>query len=1009
MSRQADAIERIVKYPAKHLRVLGLPGSGKTRLLIDRYKNLTTSEDATPVFILTYSREQLHRISEAVLDDGSTHEGLPPVLTHFTLAREIIAASGAEPPRIVEGFEEALLVERIVRRSEKTLKSDYRKITSSERFQRELLDLFHLLQQNAIRGESLQRLTAARQPADCRDVLYLYAEFVAALEAERAATFYDVSWIASRACQRLPADHALLRVGVILVDDFQDIDAGQFAVLCNLAPPEGHTALTVFGDPMGAYFGTRGTDARFMTTELPRIYGGETIVLPRRCHATSVIGSTLDALTTEVLGSGAAAFADSSEPPSAGTWGPLFDRSDANTGSVGLRVVDDEVAEVYEAAARAHALIASGRFRPCDIAVVTNDKARYEPLLRAAFAQRGVPMETGRPLHGAFRSFVHALLQLVRSAHDDVALQALVTSPFFPYFRAQCLDTDERADVERYRLYDATREYIRNEGAAMRAKEGVQWLHHIVARSIRPACTAYLEESGDDGIYTFLSRLKESWAEYAGAADAVGAPVDIASFIRKSGLFASRSAAPSPSALEVGFYSCREVKSRTFPAVLVLGCSEMLFPSILRRETIMPAGDLQALLERALPDHHVKVHAARSAAGHLADEYHLLYHSFTRATDVLDVYAPRKFAGQAYPAPSAVIDATLPASARVESEAGARVPPSVRFARAWVRRGGAVDADVQLRELSPLGRLWNEERDARADFAIDAFPLSKTSLDNYVKCPRRFFYTKVLRVKEEESGALKVGKIFHEVLADLARSNKTKRQFHATATDEKIREAIEREIQKDRSAPPDSLFGASLRFFLYYMTRSALRHDRDTSDDYEIDGVESPLDFTHGGFAFTGRADIVKKPTSGAVVVDYKSGEFKKTGKNLRERTLDALTHPEKANWQVPIYAWGYGAQAKRVLPAAFTHIVQGPGQDPFHVTLHICPREQDAPAQARSRKQDDNAHSYLLESEISEIIDRAATFAGEIFGERAGFERTEDLAQCRQCAFNQLCGRRTD
>ena len=95
-----------------------------------------------------------------------------------------------------------------------------------------------------------------------------------------------------------------------------------------------------------------------------------------------------------------------------------------------LEVTEDEVDEAYTAAARVHELIASERYRPHEIAVVANDKSRYEPLLRAAFEQRGLPLDTGRPPQGAFRRFAHAFLTLLESPSDPVAIAALTTSQF---------------------------------------------------------------------------------------------------------------------------------------------------------------------------------------------------------------------------------------------------------------------------------------------------------------------------------------------------------------------------------------------------------------------------------------------------------------------------------------------------------------------------------------------------------------------------------------------------
>ncbi len=39
-------------------------------------------------------------------------------------------------------------------------------------------------------------------------------------------------------------------------------------------------------------------------------------------------------------------------------------------------------------------------------------------------------------------------------------------------------------------------------------------------------------------------------------------------------------------------------------------------------------------------------------------------------------------------------------------------------------------------------------------------------------------------------------------------------------------------------------------------------------------------------------------------IVDFKTGEIKKTGKTHRKYVLKALEDPRKADWQIPFYFW---------------------------------------------------------------------------------------------------------
>jgi hypothetical protein len=966
----------------------------------ERYKSLLRGDVSDDVFIVTYSKEQLTRITEAILDDGGGREGLPPVLTHFTLAREIITASTGKPPRVIQDIEESLLAQRVVDDHQRDLRSDYRKIRDSERLHRELLETFHLLRQGGIRGERLDRLEAGVRDDRVADIIRLYRHYGEALASKGYVTYYDIVRVAAEACSELPESHALKRARVLLIDDFQDIDAGQFELLTSLAPPDGDTALNVFGDPMGAFFRSRGTHHRYLMNVFPEMYSCETVCIAGESLNDRLLGKTLEALAREVLGTGADPFVSPS--PAQSDLGPLFDGSgDRDRGLVELRVARDEVEEIYSAAASVHDMITNGGLRPSEIAVVTNDKARYEIMLRAAFAQRGIAVDTGRPRQNVFRSFVHSLLTLMQSPKDSVVLQALVTSPFYEYFRL------EIKELRAPRATDPAREvknFTRALAVARLPADLQETMTRLVKKWLRPACEGYQRDTGDDSVFVFLSSLAKRWDEYTAAAEATGQRTSLKVFVRRSDLFRTTTASPMPSSDEVGLYSCRQVKGRFFRSVIVMGCSELLFPSPMRRETIIPATALQELLDAAVPDLQVRVYEARTSEEHLHDEYHLLYHSLTRARGTLCLTAPKEFAGHSLPAPSTILGENLPLSIYAEASSDQNTPPQIRFARAWVGQSEMPEIADRLTDLSPFGRLWNLARPEPRGFAIEQFPLSKSSLELYLKCPRHFFYEKVLRVKQETSDPLLVGSLFHKVMAQLADKFPSKRKLHDGANDTIIMETIQSVIEEKRDGEQTiesgSLLETSLRFHLALMVRGTLLLDAKESDDYRVAQIEQPFRLTHDGWEFRGQVDRVEKTAAGSSILDFKTGKLHKTGKTLRKYVLEALENPDKANWQVPIYVWAH-RDATGELPDTFRYLAKSPGEDPFFVTLYIRRNEKDVPATSKRV-------SYLLEGEVKDIMDRGGEHAAGIFSNRLGFEKAADASNCR-CMFDRLCERRTD
>ncbi|MFQ5512185.1 MAG: PD-(D/E)XK nuclease family protein [Candidatus Krumholzibacteriia bacterium] len=1012
-----DVARTVVDHPAGHLRVLGPPGSGKTRLVIERYRALARA--GSGAFILTYSREQLKRITRDLIATGTSNAGISPVLTHFTLAREIVAASGWKAPRIVEGIEEALLVRQILDRYASDFKSDYKTINESEIFQRDLIALFHLLVQNGIKEDALAALKSSARGARLVDALALYERYLAGLSATGCVTFYDMSWVAAGACAALPSAHPFRRARVWLVDDFQDIDAGQFALLNALVEPNGDAALNIFGDPMGPFFGFRGTHERYLMSEFPERYRSRTIALAGACLAAGPLGQAVEALTRETLGTDAKEYlplqALSARGPSvdrspgrAKSLGPLFDpppeASAAGTAAdVRLEVAEDEVDEVYTAAERVRDLIARGRCRPRDIAVVANDKRRYEPLLRAAFEQRGVPLDTGRPPASEFRGFVRSLFLLIEAAREPAAMEAFATSPFYRHFRDRCLKASGRG-VSPEGDRDTLRRYLQSVAVELDSIPPGERMRYVVHRLLLPACESYGDETGDELVYAFLSVLAERWQNYCAALEATRGNATLGEFMRVSRLFETRSDTAMPSAEEVGFYSCREMKGRYFRAVVLLGCSELLFPSVMMRDGLMPTAALAGALAKALPDRPVEVYGARPPDAHLRGEYHLLHLALTRAREVLYVSAPKMFAGQAKPAPATVLANAWPREAYHDTPANERTPPQIRFAWAWTGAGAPAGLAERLAPLNAVGPLWNLSPPPAEPFAVKRFTLSQSSFGSFFKCRRRFFYQRVLRLPDDDSIPAKLGGIFHNVMANIGRAFPTKEKLHGGISDDAIYGMIDEEIHEDGTVPPSSLIGRALRFHLYVYVKTALRLDRSESHDYTVRDIEENFEFTCDGWEFRGRRDRVEHSVAeGVTLIDYKTGKFNKTADNLRGKVLAAADNPEDANWQVPFYVWGYRQQSKE-WPAAFKHVVIPPAADPFTVTLYIREREEDVPPEARKKRK---PAYYLLQDEVEAAVRQAAAHAEEIFSERAEFERV-DVAKnvCGYCPFRRVCGR---
>jgi hypothetical protein len=526
---------------------------------------------------------------------------------------------------------------------------------------------------------------------------------------------------------------------------------------------------------------------------------------------------------------------------------------------------------------------------------------------------------------------------------------------------------------------------------------------HVVQHSFMPACEAYHNETDDELAYAFLSVLSKRWQEYAAALEATHGRATLSEFMRISGLFATRSLTAMPSVDEVGFYSCREVKGRFFPAVLVLGCSELLFPSVMKREGLVPAVALQDSLARALPDRPVSVYGARSADDHLQEEYHLLYHALTRAKETLYVSAPRMFAGQARPAPASVLKRAWPEDKYHETNTDERTPPQVRFARVWVGGQAAPGLAGRLGELNLIGPLWNLPGPTPEPFKLEAFPISQGSLKGFAKCPRYFFYEKILRFQQEENAALTVGSLFHKIMATLADDFSTKKELHAKADDTFVAKLID-ELLREKRIRRGTLFDTTLRHHLPVMVRSTLREDQE-SEDYSIVLHEELVPFECDGRRFHGQMDRIEKTASGFHVLDFKTGSINKRGRTIRGHILDTPDDKGKDDWQAPMYVIASREKTEE-WPRTFKYLGQQPGEDPVLITLYVVGDDEQLPPAAESNARDYERYSYLRHEEIERLMQRAVEHVDSIFAPRTGFERTETYDRCRNCRFMRLCNR---
>ncbi len=244
------------------------PGSGKTRTLTHRIAHLVTAHGAPPesCLAITFTRRAAGEMSErlAKLLQGDWHK-IPIHTLHslgLALLRENAEAAGLE-----DGFRVANEAERVALLGES--------LELSESRARSLLKAMSRAKRT---GKAENDKTAAALP--------LYEK---ALARRNWLDFDDLIVRAHRMLETHPdlAARCRNRFRWISVDEFQDVDERQYALLRLLAGDDGN--LCAIGDPNQAIYGFRGADASSMARFRADYPSAAVIRLRRNYRSTGAI------------------------------------------------------------------------------------------------------------------------------------------------------------------------------------------------------------------------------------------------------------------------------------------------------------------------------------------------------------------------------------------------------------------------------------------------------------------------------------------------------------------------------------------------------------------------------------------------------------------------------------------------------------------------------------------------------------------------------------------------
>ena len=957
----------IIERSPGHARILGAPRSGKTTLLVERFHHLVRSGNRP--LVIAFGREQSDRLLARLWPDGTATFGPSPVTTHGLLAAQILSAARPNRARTLRDVDECVVLDRVM--ESHTFGSDLRSIAGSRALRDALLPLLHVFAQNGI--TQTQASSIKTRDARARDVIDLFASYRQYLDERGLVTFYDAAWAAARAVAMDDTVAQTTRADVILIDDFQDLDAGQFELLRALAPPGGKIAVEVFGDPAGARFSFRGTSARFLQDLFPRAYTPADFNLAPARPSDGVLASVIEALdptaASEVRATpagldGLPLFGSASRTPRAQTdAGPAW--------NVRVRTVRafDEITEVQNAAACVSDWLQAG-IAPAEIAVVARESERVASTVHQVFRETGIPIDTGLASDTAVEAFVHALVGALGRDADGRFADALALSSFVDAFCAVVNESPRHLA----RVITS----LRADYAGRGAFDLVRLLEERVVPCVRAADR------------DLIAAIAEEWRRYSEVVAHTGGSPSLDEFRRA---YLDGGERRSHASDRVRLVTARAESGRGARAVVVIGCAEGVFPRVDTEAGYLPYAELSRATETPHAGMAADLAARVDRDARSDDERRLLYSVLCTASEQLVVSYPARVSGH-HASPATVL-APLFATA---IDVSRRVSPPMRAAAALAGRSHGDALGPRVHGLDTMVTGWLGAAPAGGLPRLASCRLSPSALETFSRCERKFFYAKVLRIAEPGSIYMDIGNVFHAVMKRIITAGSDGDAVRAALRSGEYAAAFDAAVAEEMDEASDWVKELT-RHSIGDMLLRAVELEAERRGRYTVRSVEQLATFPADGDAvLSGRLDRVDMVDGiGLVVVDYKTGQMKRTAASLIKEIVE-----ERKHWQVPVYsalAADEGAE-----PAAFLFYIIPPDGEPKVVGMQIVDGKLPAPIPDGGKSK--SPYGLLGAAVVHDRLQEAMTLRAGLMNGEASFQRTDSGEECERCHFIRVCRR---
>jgi superfamily I DNA/RNA helicase len=957
LGRLNDQQRRIIEEFKGPALIIAGPGTGKTRTVSVLIGTLLASGSRMKeILALTFSDKAAAELRQRVLAyfPASFDECWISTFHSFCarVLREQFHLVGIHPEfKLLTGFKEALLLSDICRGLAPEDFPVFGRVLTRRGFQQEVLTFISLLKSNLVSPDDLagaltpgSALPGSRGHGEPEfsprlrqrfsELLELYRAYEKARQATGYLDFRDLIRLSIEVLRDPGTARAYQqKFRAFLVDEFQDTDPAQFLLLKLLCLGARRPRLGVIGDPRQSIYRFRGADPRMMSPRGPfgRQFRAKVFPLAVNYRCAEPI----------LQAAGRLAWADrdagGDEPLVGGRPGPGF---------VDILAADDEQAEARLIARRAATLLLydpNRRHQPSDIAILVRNNYQIDHLTEALRALH-LPFAIAGDMKFFRTEEVSTLVSLLQAAGTEgaareEALRRAFSSPVFGFDPLWVQDLLTRLPTgaglqERLDLW-----------AVDPAAPDLPGDDDLRTRVVGFAATTQLLVSCRAlPLDALFGRLVLALPPHSTDPTAPGAPsiyhlrsmiADFSEIFRRRNRREATLADLLPdfdewltyygSTLEqatetaeagIRLMTIHQAKGLEFPVVFVCGLADGVFPVQIRENLLVGSLGLRRLQERI--DRHTRELPffnpyPSDLNDHLEEERRLFYVAITRAEEGLILTWPRRLGTDpAMPAPFLKeLNLGFGTSPRTESTDD----PPLSLAELRIRLAALSDAErTRLQEELPtitaggslppdiliprsFRRPGIEPISLPTDFAFSAHALKA-----YLECPRRFFFTFVLRISDpvsRESLGRQFGSALHACFEHL----------HHPDSPWTLRPPTPEELKPlwDTHGAPLLAGWTTLECLEREETALAAleRYRTAVYGAGQIPGlapseVERAFRFPLGDAICSGRIDRLVPDSSRAWIIDYKTTTSPVTGESLASRAFPS--EPPIEEMQMPLY-----------------------------------------------------------------------------------------------------------